>query len=135
MHAGRLVDAAELVGGNFLAVYSKIKEQQEGAYKFMEFLTSREAFEIWLATGYLNVTTNDIPVRPGNEAGRCCMIGADGVAQDVIGAVGVAHDVIGARGWAHRVAGARALARHVTGASGWAHRVVGAHGRVRDRAD
>jgi hypothetical protein len=34
----------------------------------MEFLTSREAFEIWLATGYLNVTTNDIPIRPGNKS-------------------------------------------------------------------
>jgi multiple sugar transport system substrate-binding protein len=62
-------------GGNFLAVYSKVKEQQDGAYKFMEFLTSREAFEIWLATGYLNVTTNDIPVRPGNEAAHAQMEG------------------------------------------------------------
>ena len=62
-------------GGNFLAVYSKVKEQQEGAYKFLEFLTSREAFEIWLATGYLNVTTNDIPVRPGNEAAQAQMEG------------------------------------------------------------
>ncbi|HEV7547796.1 MAG TPA: extracellular solute-binding protein [Reyranella sp.] len=62
-------------GGNFLAVYSKVKEQQEGAYKFMEFLTSREAFEIWLATGYLNVTTNDIPIRPGNEAAQAQMEG------------------------------------------------------------
>ena len=62
-------------GGNFLAVYSKVKEQQEGAYKFMEFLTSREAFELWLATGYLNVTTNHIPVRPGNEAAQAQMEG------------------------------------------------------------
>src|SRR5262245_52437925 len=49
-------------GGNFLAVYSKVKEQQEGAYKFMEYIASKEGFELWLATGYLNVTTNDIPV-------------------------------------------------------------------------
>ena len=62
-------------GGNFLAVYSKIKEQQDGAYKFMEFVASREGFEIWLATGYLNVTTNDIPVRPGNEAAQAQMEG------------------------------------------------------------
>ena len=62
-------------GGNFLAVYSKVKEQQEGAYKFMEFVSSREGFEIWLATGYLNVTTNDIPVRPGNEAAQAQMEG------------------------------------------------------------
>jgi multiple sugar transport system substrate-binding protein len=62
-------------GGNFLAVYSRIKEQQDGAYKFMEFVSSREGFEIWLATGYLNVTTNDIPVRPGNEAAHAQMEG------------------------------------------------------------
>ncbi|MPZ33423.1 MAG: extracellular solute-binding protein [Rhodospirillales bacterium] len=62
-------------GGNFLAVYSKIKEQQDGAYKFMEFVSSKEGFEIWLATGYLNVTTNDIPVRPGNEAAHAQMEG------------------------------------------------------------
>lgn len=62
-------------GGNFLAVYSKVKEQQDGAYKFMEFVSSKEGFEIWLATGYLNVTTNDIPVRPGNEAAHAQMEG------------------------------------------------------------
>ena len=62
-------------GGNFLAVYSKVKEQQEGAYKFMDFVAGREGFEIWLATGYLNVTTNDIPVRPGNEAAHAQMEG------------------------------------------------------------
>ena len=62
-------------GGNFLAVYSKVKEQQEGAYKFMEYIASKEGFELWLATGYLNVTTNDIPVRPGNEAAHAQMEG------------------------------------------------------------
>lgn len=62
-------------GGNFLAVYSKVKEQQEGAYKFMEFIASREGFELWLATGYLNVTLNDIPVRPGNESAHAQMEG------------------------------------------------------------
>lgn len=62
-------------GGNFLAVYSKVKEQQDGAYKFMEFVTSKQGFEIWLDTGYLNVTTNDIPVRPGNEAAQAQMEG------------------------------------------------------------
>jgi multiple sugar transport system substrate-binding protein len=60
-------------GGNFLAVYSKVKEQQDGAYKFMEFIASREGFELWLPTGYLNVTVNDIPVRPGNEAAHAQM--------------------------------------------------------------
>jgi len=62
-------------GGNLLAVYSKVREQQDGAYKFMEFVTSKEGFEIWLETGYLNVTTNDIPVRPGNEAAQAQMEG------------------------------------------------------------
>ncbi|WP_421998243.1 extracellular solute-binding protein [Reyranella sp.] len=62
-------------GGNFLAVYSKNKEQQDGAYKFMEFVSSKEGFEIWLATGYLNVTTNDIPVKPGNEAAHAQLEG------------------------------------------------------------
>ena len=62
-------------GGNFLAVYSKVKEQQDGAYKFMEFIASKEGFETWLETGYLNVTTNDIPVRPGNEAAQAQMEG------------------------------------------------------------
>jgi multiple sugar transport system substrate-binding protein len=62
-------------GGNFLAVYSKVKEQHDGAYKFMEFIASKEGFELWLPTGYLNVTTNDIPVRPGNEAAHAQMEG------------------------------------------------------------
>jgi multiple sugar transport system substrate-binding protein len=62
-------------GGNLLAVYSKVKAQQDGAYKFMEFVSSKEGFEIWLETGYLNVTTNDIPVRPGNEAAQAQMEG------------------------------------------------------------
>ncbi len=62
-------------GGNFLAVYSGNKEQQEAAYRFMQFITSREGFEIWLATGYLNVTTNDIPIRPGNEAANAQLEG------------------------------------------------------------
>jgi multiple sugar transport system substrate-binding protein len=62
-------------GGNFLAVYSKVKEQHDGAYKFMEFIASREGFELWLPTGYLNVTINDIPVRPGNEAAHAQMEG------------------------------------------------------------
>jgi len=60
-------------GGNFLAVYSKVKEQQEGAYRFMEFIGTREGFEPWLATGYLNVTVNDFPVQPGNEAAHAQM--------------------------------------------------------------
>ncbi len=60
-------------GGNLLAVYSKVKEQQDGAYKFMEFVASKEGFELWLETGYLNVTTNDIPVPPGNEAAQAQM--------------------------------------------------------------
>ncbi|MDP1752590.1 MAG: extracellular solute-binding protein [Reyranella sp.] len=62
-------------GGNFLAVYSGNKEQQEAAYRFMQFIASREGFEIWLGTGYLNVTTNDIPVRPGNEAANAQLEG------------------------------------------------------------
>lgn len=69
-------------GGNFLAVYSKVKEQQDGAYKFMEFVASREGFEIWLATGYLNVTTNPIPPRPGNEAAQAQM--EDGLTSETV---------------------------------------------------
>jgi multiple sugar transport system substrate-binding protein len=69
-------------GGNVLAVYSKVKEQQDGAYKFMEFVTSREGFEIWLATGYLNVTTNDIPTRPGHEAAQAQM--EDGLTSETV---------------------------------------------------
>ena len=113
-------------GGNFLAVYSKVKEQQEGAYKFMEFLTSREAFEIWLATGYLNVTTNDIPIRPGNEAAQAQMEGdltsetvwpgarglealtvhIDWITKIVNGAVSVADGLRGSRGAVEKLAAA-----------------------------
>ncbi len=64
---GRQPDA----DGSFLAVYSKVKEQQEGAYKFMvEFVASRDGFAIWLRTGVLNVTLHDLPLRPGNEAAQ-----------------------------------------------------------------
>jgi multiple sugar transport system substrate-binding protein len=63
-------DRRQNAEGNFLAVYSKVREQQEGAYAFMDFATSREGFAIWLESGFLNVTTYDFPVRPGNEAAQ-----------------------------------------------------------------
>ena len=63
-------DRRQNAEGNFLAVYSKVREQQEGAYAFMDFATSREGFAIWLESGFLNVTTYDLPVRAGNEAAQ-----------------------------------------------------------------
>lgn len=54
-------------GGNFLAVYSDSREQQEAAYRFLDFVASAEGFAIWLGTGYLNVTTHPIPIPPATR--------------------------------------------------------------------
>jgi multiple sugar transport system substrate-binding protein len=104
-------------GGNFLAVYSDSREQQEGAYRFMDFVAGREGFEIWLGTGYLNVTMHPIPVPPGNEAAHTQLEGGltsetvwpgprglealtvhiDWITRIVNGAVGVAGGLRGSR--------------------------------------
>ncbi|MFQ3623682.1 MAG: hypothetical protein SNJ73_09070, partial [Acetobacteraceae bacterium] len=62
-------------GGNFLAIYSDSREQQDAAYRFLDFVASAEGFAIWLATGYLNVTTHPIPIPPGNEAAHAQLAG------------------------------------------------------------
>jgi multiple sugar transport system substrate-binding protein len=69
-------------GGNFLAIYSNSREQQEAAYRFLDFVASPEGFEIWLGTGYLNVTTHPLPLPPGNEAAHAQL--AEGLTSETI---------------------------------------------------
>ncbi|WP_162950370.1 extracellular solute-binding protein [Rhizobium jaguaris] len=49
-------------GGNFLAVYTKNKEQAEASLAFLEFCASKEGQMIWSQVGYLNTSVHDIPL-------------------------------------------------------------------------
>lgn len=55
-------------GGSFIGVYAREDEQQQGAWEFLKFALSREGYEIWMQTGYLNATTYDLPRLEGQEA-------------------------------------------------------------------
>ncbi len=49
-------------GGNFLAVYTRNKEQAEASLAFLEFCASKEGQALWSQTGYLNTSQHDIPL-------------------------------------------------------------------------
>ncbi|TIX87391.1 extracellular solute-binding protein [Rhizobium sp. P44RR-XXIV] len=49
-------------GGNFIAVYTRNKEQAEASLAFLEFCASKEGQTLWSQTGYLNTSTHDIPL-------------------------------------------------------------------------
>ncbi|MGZ9720534.1 extracellular solute-binding protein [Rhizobium miluonense] len=49
-------------GGNFLAVYTRNKEQAEASLVFLEFCASKEGQALWSQTGYLNTSQHDIPL-------------------------------------------------------------------------
>jgi multiple sugar transport system substrate-binding protein len=49
-------------GGNFLAVYTKNKEQAEASLAFLEFCGSKEGQTIWSQVGYLNTSVHDVPL-------------------------------------------------------------------------
>ncbi|MDR6817530.1 multiple sugar transport system substrate-binding protein [Neorhizobium sp. 2083] len=49
-------------GGNFLAVYTKNKEQAEASLAFLEFCASKEGQTIWSQVGYLNTSVHDVPL-------------------------------------------------------------------------
>jgi multiple sugar transport system substrate-binding protein len=49
-------------GGNFLAVYTKNKEQAEASLAFLEFCASKEGQTIWSQVGYLNTSIHDVPL-------------------------------------------------------------------------
>lgn len=49
-------------GGNFLAVYTKNKEQAEASLAFLEFCASKEGQTIWSEVGYLNTSIHDVPL-------------------------------------------------------------------------
>ncbi|NTF44236.1 extracellular solute-binding protein [Rhizobium rhizogenes] len=49
-------------GGNFIAVYTRNKEQAEASLAFLEFCASKEGQALWSQTGYLNTSTHDIPL-------------------------------------------------------------------------
>lgn len=55
-------------GGSFIGCFAKSDDQRKGAWEFLKFANSEEGTKIWAATGYLNSTTWDLPVLPGQEA-------------------------------------------------------------------
>lgn len=55
-------------GGSFIGVYARDKEQQQAAWEYLKFAISEEGYSIWMKTGYLNISTFDLPIVPGQEA-------------------------------------------------------------------
>jgi multiple sugar transport system substrate-binding protein len=55
-------------GGSFIGCYAREEEQQAAAWEFLKFALSEEGYKIWMQTGYLNITSYEIPVLPGQEA-------------------------------------------------------------------
>jgi len=56
------------VGGNFLAIFAKDKDQRKAAWDFLSFMTSDEAMKTWVTSGYLSPTNAKVDVTPGQEA-------------------------------------------------------------------
>lgn len=54
-------------GGNFLGVYTQDAEQQQAAWKLLDFASSTAGVTIWSETGYLVSTNDDIQPLPGQE--------------------------------------------------------------------
>lgn len=55
-------------GGSFLGMYSQETEKQEAVLEYLKFSVTEEAYEIWNQRGYMNATSLDMPVVPGQEA-------------------------------------------------------------------
>jgi multiple sugar transport system substrate-binding protein len=55
-------------GGSFIGVYAQDEEQRAAAWEFIKFALSEEGYGIWMQTGYLNASTYEIPILPGQEA-------------------------------------------------------------------
>lgn len=55
-------------GGAGIFNFSKSERAQEAVWKFIEYALSAEAMEIFTKTGYLSVTTDEVPITPGQEA-------------------------------------------------------------------
>lgn len=56
------------VGGNFLAIFAKDKDQRKAAWDFLSFMTADEAMKTWVTSGYLSPTNAKVDVTPGQEA-------------------------------------------------------------------
>jgi multiple sugar transport system substrate-binding protein len=55
-------------GGSFIGVYARDDEQKKATWDFIKFVISQEGMDIWMKTGYLNSTTFEVPLLPGQEA-------------------------------------------------------------------
>lgn len=55
-------------GGSFIGMFAQETEQQQAAFEFLKFAMSEEGYAIWAQVGYMNATTFDMPVLPGQEA-------------------------------------------------------------------
>ncbi len=54
-------------GGSFLGMYAQDAEKQQAVMEYLKFSITQEAYEIWNQRGYMNATTLDMPVVPGQE--------------------------------------------------------------------
>jgi multiple sugar transport system substrate-binding protein len=55
-------------GGSFIGCYAREDEQKQAAWEFLKYVVTDEAAQIWSQTGYLNATTWEVPVLPGQDA-------------------------------------------------------------------
>jgi multiple sugar transport system substrate-binding protein len=55
-------------GGAAMISFSPDDARQAAAYKFMDFMTTQVGMELFTKTGYLCVTTDEVPMVPGQEA-------------------------------------------------------------------
>jgi multiple sugar transport system substrate-binding protein len=55
-------------GGSFIGCYAREDEQKQAAWEFLKYVVTDEAAQIWSQTGYLNATTHEVPVLPGQDA-------------------------------------------------------------------
>lgn len=55
-------------GGSFIGVYARDDDQMKATWDFIKFVISQEGMDIWMKTGYLNSTTFEVPLLPGQEA-------------------------------------------------------------------
>ncbi|HEU0165209.1 MAG TPA: extracellular solute-binding protein [Thermomicrobiales bacterium] len=56
-------------GGSFIGCFAKDDDQRAAAWTFLKYANSESATKLWAQTGYLNSTTWDLPVLPGQESG------------------------------------------------------------------
>jgi len=54
-------------GGSFIGVFAQDEAQRAAAWEFLRYAVSEPGYTIWNATGYINISTYDLPILEGQE--------------------------------------------------------------------